>query len=345
MIYFDCDYMDAAHPLIMEKMLQCNGEKNQTYGTDDYCKQASEKIRKACGTPDAEVHFMVGGTQTNATVIDALLRPYEGVVAADTAHINVHEAGAIETSGHKVLTIPHRNGKIDCNDLEIYLKNFQDDLNKEHTVYPGMVYVSHPTEYGTLYTQAELRQLSAICQAHHLPLYLDGARLPYALVAEESDVTLRDVAAFCDVFYIGGTKNGAMFGEAVVFKNKLIPHFFTYKKLHGALLAKGWLLGMQFDVLFTDDLYLANARHALKMADLIRNMFRNHGYRFYIESPTNQVFVVMKNETIDCLQAEFSFSVWEKYDESHKIVRFATTWSTLPEEVERLDAALSRNQF
>ena len=253
---FSCDYLEGAHPAILQRLCETNFAQTAGYGTDEYCESAREKIRAACGAPNAEIHFLVGGTQTNATVIDALLRSYEGVIAADTGHISVHEAGAIEFGGHKVLTLPQENGKITASQIRALLDQYEDDANRDHTVMPGMVYLSQPTEYGTLYSKKELAAISALCREKRLPLYIDGARLAYALACPENDVTLRDLAALCDIFYIGGTKCGALLGEAVVIPQPgLIPHFFTIIKQHGALLAKGRLLGIQFDTLFTDGLY------------------------------------------------------------------------------------------
>lgn len=237
---FSCDYLEGAHPAILQRLCETNFAQTAGYGTDEYCESAREKIRAACGAPNAEIHFLVGGTQTNATVIDALLRSYEGVIAADTGHISVHEAGAIEFGGHKVLTLPQENGKITASQIRALLDQYEDDANRDHTVMPGMVYLSQPTEYGTLYSKKELAAISALCREKRLPLYIDGARLAYALACPENDVTLRDLAALCDIFYIGGTKCGALLGEAVVIPQPgLIPHFFTIIKQHGALLAKG----------------------------------------------------------------------------------------------------------
>ena len=265
---FSCDYLEGAHPAILQRLCETNFAQTAGYGTDEYCESAREKIRAACGAPNAEIHFLVGGTQTNATVIDALLRSYEGVIAADTGHISVHEAGAIEFGGHKVLTLPQENGKITASQIRALLDRYEDDANRDHTVMPGMVYLSQPTEYGTLYSKKELAAISALCREKRLPLYIDGARLAYALACPENDVTLRDLAALCDIFYIGGTKCGALLGEAVVIPQPgLIPHFFTIIKQHGALLAKGRLLGIQFDTLFTDGLYERIGADAVRYAD------------------------------------------------------------------------------
>lgn len=336
MQHFDSDYMEGAHPRIMRRLLETNMEKTPGYGLDGYCEKAKAKIRRACGAHDAEVYFMVGGTQTNSTVIDALLRNYEGVIAADTGHISVHEAGAIESCGHKVLALPGHDGKIAAADVEHYIDTFLKDGNREHMVAPGMVYISHPTEYGTLYTRSELEALSGVCRRYGIPLYLDGARLGYGLAATNTDVTLETIAAACDAFYIGGTKVGALFGEAVVTRRGLIPHFFTIIKQHGALLAKGRLLGIQFDELFTDDLYTEISRHAIDMAEKLRAAFAERGYRFHIQSPTNQIFIILDNEKMAELAEKVSFSFWETADENHTVVRIATSWATREEDVDAL---------
>ena len=333
-ISFSCDYMEGAHPTILQRLIETNFAQMPGYGADDYCESAREKIRAACGAPNAEVHFLVGGTQTNATVIDALLRSYQGVVAADTGHISVHEAGAIEFGGHKVLTLPHRNGKISAEQIASLLCVYEKDVNHDHTVMPGMVYLSQPTEYGTLYSREELSAISALCREKHLPLYVDGARLAYALACPENDVTLKDMAELCDIFYIGGTKCGALLGEAVVIPQPgLIPHFFTIIKQHGALLAKGRLLGLQFDTLFTDGLYQRIGEAALRAAEDIRTALRANGYQLCFASPTNQTFCLVDREQMEKLREYVDFSQWEVYDEMHTIIRFATSWATKDEDV------------
>ena len=343
-ISFASDYMEGAHEAILSRLGEINYEKMQGYGTDALSERAREKIRSACGCPDADVFFLVGGTQTNATVISALLRSYEGVVAAASGHISTHEAGAIELGGHKVLTLPEHEGKITAADLRELLVRFETDETRDHLVRPGMVYVSHPTESGTLYTRSELREISGVCREYGLPLYLDGARLAYALACRSSDVSLEELARLCDVFYIGGTKCGALFGEAVVIpKGGLIPHFFTIMKQHGALLAKGWLLGLQFDVLFTDGLYLKIGQAAVAAASRIRSALREYGYRLYWETPANQVFVILENAQMERLAESVEFSFWEKYDETHTVVRLATSWATTEEDTERLIAVLREN--
>lgn len=340
MLSFESDYTEGAHESILKRLMETNLEQQPGYGNDRYCESAKEKIRRVCECPEAEIYFLVGGTQTNATVIDALLDKYEGVVSAATGHVNGHEAGAIEYTGHKVLAIPHHQGKIDAGELEQYLRDFWGDANHDHMVFPGMVYISHPTEYGTLYTQAELAAVSQVCRKYDLPLYLDGARLGYGLMSLDTDVTLPMIARYCDVFYIGGTKVGALCGEAVVFTGKAPKHFMTMVKQHGALLAKGRLLGVQFDTLFTDDLYFTISRHAIEMAELLKQGFRERKYEFYLESPTNQQFIILENGQMERLKEHAAFSFWEKYDETHTVVRFATSWATRKEDVERLMALL-----
>lgn len=339
--HFDSDYMEGAHPRILERLLATNLEKTPGYGTDDYCVSAKSKIRSACECPEAEVHFLVGGTQANATVIDAILANYQGVIAADTGHIAVHEAGAIEASGHKVITIPHQDGKVSAEKVKDYLTRFYADGTYTHMVMPGMVYISHPTEYGTLYSAEELSELYEVCQEYQLPLFVDGARLGYGLMATNTDVTLPFLAKHCDVFYIGGTKVGALFGEAVVCtKPGLLKQFVTITKQHGALMAKGRLLGIQFDTLFTQDLYFNIARHAILMAEKLKEAFLNKGYPLFIDSPTNQQFVVLENEKMKELSEKVTFSVWEPVDENHTAVRFATSWATKEEDIDSLIAML-----
>lgn len=341
MLHFENDYMEGAHPLILERLAATNMQQCVGYGCDEVCESARRKILSACGLTDGEVHFLVGGTQTNATVIRALLRPYEGVIAADTGHIALHEAGAIEAGGHKVLTIPHRNGKLSAEAVDAYIEVFRRDEAWDHMVWPGMVYISQPTEYGTIYSLAELEALSAVCRKWEIPLFADGARLGYGLMAEGSDVTLKDLARLCDVFYIGGTKVGAMFGEAVVIPRKgFIPHFFTTVKQSGALLAKGRMLGVQFDVLFTDDLYFKIARHAIEQAARLREALVAKGFQTYYSSPTNQIFFVLDEEQLQRLRRVTSFSEWEHLDNGRTVVRLATSWATRPEDVERLIAEL-----
>ena len=334
--------MEGAHPAIIQRLVQTNMEQTAGYGTDEYCELARSLIRKACECPEAAVHFLVGGTQTNATVIDALLNRYEGVIAAETGHIAVHEAGAIEFGGHKVLPLACGKGKITAASVKRYLRDFYEDGNYEHMVHPGMVYISQPTEYGTLYTKQEMSAINAVCREYHIPLYVDGARLAYALACKENDVTLADLATLCDAFYIGGTKCGAIFGEAVVIPDpKRSPHFFTIMKQHGALLAKGRLLGIQFETLFTDDLYLHIGENAIRTADTIRSFLASHGYEQYFTAPTNQIFIVLDNTRYAELSKKITFGFWEKKDDSHTVVRIATDWATTQENVEKLLQALA----
>lgn len=341
MLSFECDYIHGAHPRILERLAQTNLETLSGYGVDHYCTAAKQKIREACGCPEAEVHFLVGGTQTNAVVIDSLLRSYEGVVAASTGHVNVHEAGAIEYTGHKVLPLPEHRGKLCAAEVEAYFEGFFGDANHEHAVFPGMVYISHPTEYGTLYSKDELSALSRVCRRFDVPLYMDGARLGYGLMSHDTDVTLKDIAALCDAFYIGGTKVGALCGEAVVFSGKKRPpHFMTIIKQHGALLAKGRLLGIQFDTLFTDDLYFKISRNAIDMAERMKEIFRSKGYSFFLETSTNQQFILLENSQLAALREKVGFDFWEKADENHTVVRFATCWSTSHEDLAALEQLL-----
>ena len=336
-LYFASDSMEGAHPAIMQKLVETNLEKTVGYGLDPYTESAKEKIRTACNAPDADVFLLVGGTQTNATVIDALLKSYQGVVAAETGHIATHESGAIEFGGHKVLTLPQKDGKIRAAQIEKMVKDFYDDANYEHMVIPGMVYISQPTEYGTLYSKEELTEISKVCRANHLPLYVDGARLAYALASPENDVTLSDLAELCDAFYIGGTKCGALFGEAVVIPQKgLIPHFFTIIKQHGVLLAKGRIAGIQFDELFTDRLYERIGKPAIDAAEQIKEALKKFGYKLAMDTPTNQIFCIVSNEVMKKIAQDVEFGFWEKYDETHSVIRFATSWATTMEDTQKL---------
>lgn len=337
MLHFDSDYMEGAHPELMRRLAETNLEQTSGYGTDQYTVEAKELIRDACGLPDANIYFLIGGTQTNATVIDGLLARHEGVLAAETAHINVHESGAIEASGHKVLVLPQHEGKVKAGEVKQYITDFYADETFEHMVAPGMLYISHPTEYGTLYSLSELETLSRACRDAGIPLYMDGARLGYGLAANDTDVTLKDIARLCDVFYIGGTKVGALFGEAVVVtRPKLLPHFFSLIKQHGALLAKGRLLGVQFATLFSDGLYLKIARHAIDMAMKLKKAFVEKGYDVYIDSPTNQQFFRLPNECIDRLMKYATFELWGPRGKSDSVVRFVTDWATREEDVDEL---------
>lgn len=337
MISFESDYIQGAHEQVLRRLCETNMEQLTGYGNDKYCESAKAKIKAACARPDAGVFLLVGGTQTNQIVIDTVLEPYQGVVSTYTGHVSAHEAGAIEFTGHKVLTVPHEQGKMRAADLKKLLETFYGDENYDHMVFPGMVYISHPTEYGTLYSLEELTELSNICKQYEIPLYMDGARLGYALMSSGTNVTLQDIARLCDVFYIGGTKVGALCGEAVVFTHGNAPkHFFTSIKQHGALLAKGRLLGVQFDALFTDELYFRISRHAIEMADKMRKAFREKGYTFFIETVTNQIFIVLENKKLEELSREVATGFWERVDEDRTVVRFASSWATAEEDVDKL---------
>ena len=340
MISFESDYNNGCHEAILKRLTETNDERATGYGLDDYCTAAKEKIRAACGKPDADVFFLVGGTQTNATVIDAMLQSYQGVLSVETGHINVHESGAIEFGGHKVLALPSHDGKMDAGELEQWLHNFFADPTYDHMVFPGMVYITFATEMGTIYSLAELQAISAVCNRYELPLFIDGARLGYGLMAEGCDVPLQQLADLCDVFYLGGTKCGAYCGEAVVFPNHNAPaHFFTTVKQHGALLAKGRLLGLQFDTLMTNGLYFKIARHAVEQAMRLRDAFITKGYKMYSDSPTNQQFVLLDKATIERLNKDFVFEQWFPVGDLMNC-RFVTSWATDAADVDALIAAL-----
>ncbi len=340
MFHFDTDYMEGAHPDVMQRLIDTNLEQTSGYGTDSYCDEARQLIRQACCDESLDVYFLVGGTQTNSTIIDALLSHHEGVVAAQTGHINVHESGAIETFGHKVLTLPSHEGKVDVLELKQFIADFYADETYEHMVAPGMLYISYPTEYGTIYTKAELQQLHSVCQKANIPMFIDGARLGYGLTSDAADITLPELATLCDVFYIGGTKVGALFGECVVAHQGLLQHFTPLVKQHGALLAKGRLLGVQFGALFTDNLYFRIARHAVELAILLKKGFIAKGYTPFIDSPTNQQFFTLPNDVMDRLAKRHTFEIWGKRGETHTTVRFVTSWATKHEDVEALIADL-----
>lgn len=333
---FECDYNNGAHPEVLRKLVETNGRKSLTYGFDEWSEQARGKIRAACGDASADVFFLVGGTQTNATVIDALLRSHEAVISAECGHINVHEAGAIEQSGHKVIALPACDGKMRTEDLERYMDWFVNDESRDHVAQPGMVYVTFPTEFGTLYTARELQDIHDVCRKYGLKLFVDGARMGYGLAAS-SEVTLPFLAQHSDAFYIGGTKVGALCGEAVVFPRGGAPKgFFSIIKQHGALLAKGRLAGIQFDALFTDNLYLNISRHAVNMAMRLKEMMLAKGYRLHIDSPTNQQFFVIENSKMHELEPHVLFTHWEPADEEHTVCRFVTSWATTEEDLQAL---------
>ena len=337
MVSFECDYIAGAHPEILRRLTETNMESLPGYGFDHYTESAKAKIRKACGMPDAEVEFLVGGTQTNSVVISTMLNDWEGVISAESGHVSVHESGAIEYTGNKVITLPAHDGKLRADDVRDYLENFYKDVTHDHMVFPGMVYVSHPTEPGTLYTKKELEALADVCHKYDLPLYLDGARLGYGLMSDASDMTLEDIARITDVFYIGGTKVGALCGEAVVFtKHNRPAHFMTSIKKRGALLAKGRLLGIQFDTLFTDDLYFKISRHAIDMALKVKEIIKEKGWKVYMDSPTNQQLIIMTDDEMEELGKSVVFDRWGVYDDTHTIVRLATSWSTSEEDIKIL---------
>lgn len=337
MIQFQCDYNEGAHPRILERMIQTNFEQTVGYGEDHFCEAARSLIKKACGRNDADVHFLVGGTQANATVISAALKPYQGVVCAHTGHINVHETGAIEHGGHKVLAVPSENGKLSAEGLLRTIEAHYEEDGPEHTVQPGMVYISFSTETGTIYSLAELKEFRSICDKYDIPLFIDGARLGYGLCSEGCDVTLEDIAGLADVFYIGGTKQGALFGEAVVITSESLKKDFRYYiKQNGGMLAKGRLLGIQFLTLFEDGLYFELASHAVNQALRIRDAFKKKGFAFLAESPSNQQFPILPDEVAEELGKNYLFSIWQKVDAGHTAVRFCTSWATRPEAVDKL---------
>ena len=379
MISFECDYNNGAHPKVLEALVRTNGEQTLTYGFDSYSERAKEKIRRACECDDAEVFLLVGGTQTNTTVIDGMLQAFEAVISCRTGHIAIHEAGAIERSGHKVITLapselppargeningdelpPARgentngDGKLTAKDLADYMAWFEGDESRDHLAQPGMVYISFPTELGTLYSAAEIEAIYDVCRQYGLQLFIDGARLGYGLAASRGDVTLPWLCRHCDALYIGGTKVGALCGEAVVFTHGNAPrHFFSIVKQHGALLAKGRLVGIQFDALFSPStpnpssreegnipLYLEISEHAIQMAMKLREVLRRKGFPFFIDSPTNQQFVIVPNEEVSRLERLVGFTHWEPFDSEHTVCRFVTSWATTTADIDELEKLL-----
>lgn len=343
MIRFDCDYLEGACPEILKKIEETNMEQTPGYGMDDYCDLAREKIRNICKSPDAEVQFLVGGTQTNMIVIDSILKSYQGAISLSDGHINIHETGAVESTGHKVLAVNSADGKLTGEQVrEIYREHYEED-GREHMVQPGMVYISYPTERGLLYTREELEQLYSACKECDLPLYIDGARLGYGLMSPECDMDISDIAKNCDVFYIGGTKVGALFGEAVVITNERLKKDFRYYiKQRGGMLAKGRLLGIQFDVLFENDLYFRVSKHAIDLAMRIKKAFCDNGYKFLYNSYTNQQFPIIPNDILEKLSKKYSFDVWKKVDENNTAVRVCTSWATKEENVQELVRDIER---
>ena len=342
MIQFQCDYCEGAHPDILKLLTETNLVQQPGYGEDPICAAAAQTIRELCRAPKADVHFMVGGTPCNLTVIAAALRPYQGVISAESGHINVHESGAIEATGHKVLALPSADGKLTAAQVEKAVQDHWGDATHQHMVQPKMVYISNPTEIGTIYSRAELTALSETCRKNGLFLYMDGARLGYGLTARGNDLDLPAIAALCDAFYIGGTKQGALLGEALVITSDALKPDFRYMiKRQGGLLAKGWLIGRQFEVLLRDGLYFSLARHANEMAEKIAHAFRQKGYPFFIDSPTNQQFPILPNSVREALLQNYSFADWAKVDDSHTAVRFCTSWATQQSAVDALCADIA----
>jgi len=337
MIRFECDYAEGAHPRILERLVETNFVQTPGYSRDEYCARAATHIKKLCKNDNCDVHFFVGGTQTNLTVISSMLKSYEGVISADTGHIYVHETGAIEACGHKILTLPSPDGKITASQVsDMYLEHINNP-EPEHIVAPGMVYISHPTENGTIYTKKELTELAAVCRKYDLPLFMDGARLGYALAAPGNDLEIHDIASLCDAFYIGGTKIGALFGEALVIVNDNYKKNFRYHiKQRGALLAKGRLLGIQFDVLFEDGLYMQISKNAIDCSMMVKKACEQAGFKFLYDSPTNQQFPILPNKYVEILAKKYAFHEWQKVDDEHTSVRFCTSWTTKMEHVESL---------
>ena len=350
MISFECDYNNGAHPRVLENLVKYNDAKPTPYGFDEFSERAKDRIREAIGMPDAQIFFLTGGTQTNATTIDSMLYQYEGVICVGSGHINVHEAGAVEFTEHKIITIPDTLGKMEARVLDKYLDDYMHDGNKDHAVHPGLVYITFPSELGTLYSARELDDIYQVCRRYDIPLYIDGARLGYGLMADGNDITLPYLARHCDVFYIGGTKIGALCGEAVVFTNRQAhKHFFSIQKQHGAVIAKGALIGLQFEALFTpvDDngtpgtpLYFQLSRHAINMAMQMKRIFQEKGYEFWLDSPTNQQFVILPDAKVEELAAKMDFTHWGQTEGHRTICRFVTSWATTPDEINELERLL-----
>lgn len=340
MVNFESDYIAGAHPKLMQRLLETNLEPGAGYGDDRWSRSAERKILDACGCPDGSVFFLSGGTQVNVVAISALLRPWEGVVTAETGHIHVHEAGGLEAIGCKLLLLPEQDGKLTAAAVRELTETVLADENREHVVWPGVVYVTNPTEWGSLYTRRELEDIAAVCRQYGLRLYLDGARLAYGLASRAADLDLKTIAALCDAFYIGGTKCGALCGEALVFPHGAPAHFANYTKKRLAMLAKGRVFGVQFDALFTDGLYWEIGRHGIEAAERLKEILRRHGLPTFRETPTNQQFVVLENEALVRLREQVAVSYWSRADETHTVVRLATSWSTTEADLETLDRAL-----
>lgn len=337
MLSFESDYIIGAHEKVLDALIKTNNEVLSGYGNDIHTKNAQELIKKACNSPLSEVFFLTGGTQANAVVISTMLQNFEGVISAKTGHIALHEVGAIEFTGHKVIELEGEKGKLPAKNLISYLENFYGDENNGMMIRPGMVYISHPTEYGTLYSKDELTELRKACDKYKMKLFLDGARLGYGLMSRQSDLTLPDIASLCDVFYIGGTKVGALCGEAVVFREGATPPYFrSQTKQHGAMLAKGRLTGVQFEALFEDGLYFEISKNAIDRAEELKELFLSRGYEFFLDSPTNQQFIILTNEQMAAIGEKCRFGFWERIDENRCVVRFATSFATTKEEIEAL---------
>lgn len=341
MLHFESDYNNGCHEEILKALAETNNTYESGYGDDQYTALAKERIINACGCPDAQVFLLTGGTQTNAVVISSMLKPWQGVVCAMTGHIQDHEAGALEHTGHKVLPIAQKDGKISASDLKNYIVNFYNDGNYQHKIFPSMVYISMATELGTIYSKKELTDIYKVCQSYDIPLFIDGARLGYALESKKSDLDLKKICKLCDVIYIGGTKVGALCGEAVVFTHHNAPeNFFTMVKQNGALMAKGRLLGVQFATLFNDNLYFKISKNAIEKADGLKRILREKGYQFFLETPTNQQFVIIDNKKMNRLKKKVVFSFWDFYDKTHTVIRFCTSWATTDEDLKALEKVL-----
>ena len=337
MLSFESDYILGAHERVLEALIKTNSEVMSGYGNDVHTQNAKNLIKKACGTQDSEVFFLTGGTQANQVVISTMLKGFEGVISAQTGHIALHEVGAIEFTGHKVIELPQNEGKLDYNTVQAYLESFYADENNSMMVVPKMIYISHPTEYGTLYSKEELTNLRSLCDKYGMKLFLDGARLGYGIASRQTDVTLNDIASLCHVFYIGGTKVGALCGEAVVFAKRETPErFLSQTKQHGAMLAKGRLTGVQFEALFEDGLYFEISKNAIDRAEELKELFASRGYEFFLDSPTNQQFVILNDEQMERISQKCRFGFWEKLPDGRTVVRFATSFATTKEEIEAL---------
>lgn len=337
MLSFESDYILGAHERVLEALIKTNSEVMSGYGNDIHTQNAKNLIKKACGTQESEVFFLTGGTQANQVVISTMLKSFEGVISAQTGHIALHEVGAIEFTGHKVIELPQNEGKLDCNAVQAYLESFYADENNSMMVVPKMIYISHPTEYGTLYSKEELTNLRSLCDKYGMKLFLDGARLGYGIASRQTDVTLNDIASLCHVFYIGGTKVGALCGEAVVFaKGETPERFLSQTKQHGAMLAKGRLLGVQFEALFEDGLYFEISKNAIDRAEELKELFASRGYKFFLDSPTNQQFVILNDEQMERISQKCRFGFWEKLPDGRTVVRFATSFATTKEEINEL---------